>query len=198
MCTLRAHSRCHRPSATVAACPCAARPERAHALPLRPLLPPPTRTRRSSGPLDGAAAMAATVSTAPATVDDVDVDAAAAGVHVAHWYTSHCRSSPSRRANTVRQQLLPRLAAAAWAAADDAAASIAGAAATAAAMWATCPHSVPHTKRSPRSCWADRDCSALAGLLATCHVPGWARSGAATWVSSADRRSALAACDLWA
>lgn len=64
-CTPRARSRCRRPNATVAACPCAARPGMVHALP--------------TSPPDDAAAMAARALIALATtggVHDAAVDVA--------------------------------------------------------------------------------------------------------------------------
>lgn len=93
------------------------------------------------------------------------------------------------------QMQTPRLAVevAARAAADDAVASIADAVAVGAAMWATCPHSARHTERTPTSCWADRGCPVQAATCQRRQRPGWAKSGAAMWVSSADMRSASAA-----
>lgn len=87
-----------------------------------------------------------------------------------------------------------RLAVEAAAAADDAAASIADDVALAAVMWATCPHSARHTERTPMSCWAGRDCPVQPATCQRRQRPGWARSGAAMWESSADMRSASAAC----
>lgn len=202
-CIPRAHSRCRRPSATVAACPCAARQGMVHALP--------------TSPPDDGAAMVARASIALATTDGVhdaavDVaDAAALPASVMSSSTSSSASCPRRQANTAGHWVRPRmrktpmpmrqLAAAAVAtvddavaAADDAAASIADDVAAAAAMWATCPHSVRHTEQMPMSCWAGRDCPGQAARCRLQQRPGWARSGAAMWVSSADTRSASAVC----
>lgn len=204
-CIPRAHSRCRRPSATVAACPCAARPGMVHALP--------------TSPPDDAAAMVAKASIALATTDgvhDVAVDVAAADAaalpaSVMSSSTSSSASCRRRQANTAGHWVQPRmrktpmpmwqLAAAAVAAVDgaaaavdDAAASIADDVAAAAAMWATCPHFARHTEQTPMSCWAGRDCPVQAARCRLQQRLGWARSGAAMWVSSADTRSASAVC----
>lgn len=202
-CIPRAHSRCRRPSATVAACPCAARQGMEHALP-------------TSRP-DDAAAMVARASIALATTDgahDAAVDVADAAALLASVMSSSTSSSASclrRQANTAGHWVRPRmrktptpmrqLAAAAVAAVDgavaavdDAAASIADDVALAAGMWAICPHFARHTEQMPMSCWAGRDCTVQAARCRLQQRPGWARSGAAMWVSSADTRSASAAC----
>lgn len=196
-CIPRAHSRCRRPSVTVAACPCAARQGMVHA--------PPT------SPPDDAAAMVARASIALATTDGVHDAAAALPASVMSSSTSSSASCPRRQANTAGHWVRPRmrktpmpkrqLAVAAvaavdgaLAAADDAAASIADDVAAAVAMWATCPHFVRHTEQMPMSCWAGRDCPGQAARCRLRQRPGWARSGAAMWVSSADTRSASAVC----
>lgn len=192
-CIPRAHSRCRRPSATVAACPCAARQGTGHALPTS--LP------------DDAAAMVARASIALATTDGarddvaaVDVaDAAALPASVMSSSTSSSASCRTRQANTAGHWVQPRMrktptSAAALAAVDGAAASIADDVAVAAGMWATCPHFARHTEQMPMSCWAARDCPVQAARCRHQQWPGWARSGAAMWGSSADTRSASAAC----
>lgn len=191
-CIPRAHSRCRRPSATVAACPCAARQGTGHALP-------------TSQP-DDAAAMVARASIALATTDgardDVAVDVADAAALPASVMSSNTSSSAScrtRQANTAGHWVQPRMrktptSAAALAAVDGAAASIADDVAVAAGMWATCPHFARHTEQMPMSCWAARDCPVQAARCRHQQWPGWARSGAAMWGSSADTRSASAAC----
>lgn len=199
-CIPRAHSRCRRPSATVAACPCAARQGTGHALPTS--LP------------DDAAAMVARASIALATTDGVhddvaavDVaDAAALPASVMSSSTSSSASCRTRQANTAGHWVQPRmrktptseavLAAVdgAVAAVDGAAASIADDVAAAAGMWATCPHFARHTEQMPMSCWAAQDCPVQAARCRHQQRPGWARSGAAMWGSSADTRSASAAC----
>lgn len=181
-CIPRAHSRCRRPSATVAACPCAARPGMVHALP--------------TSPPDDAAAMVAKASIALATTDgvhDAAVDVVAASVMSSS--TSSSASCRRQQANTAGHWVRPRMrktpmpmrqlvAAAvaavdgAAAAVDDAAASIADGVAAAAEMWATCPHFVRHTEQTPMSCWAGRDCPVLAARCRLQLQPGWARSGA--------------------
>lgn len=198
-CIPRAHSRCRRPSATVAACPCAARQGMEHVLPTS--LP------------DDAAAMVARASIALATTDGarddaaVDVaDAAALPASVMSSSTSSSASCRTRLANTAGHWVQPRMrktptSAAALAAVDGAAAAVDGAAASiaddvaaAAGMWAACLHFARHTEQMPMSCWAARDCPVQAASCRHQQWPGWARSGAAMWGSSADTRSASAAC----